>query len=350
MTTVEPVLFRRISGYGELAPFLHGSDEDILVALQRPALVRIPGRGSGPRPARFAACLLHGNEDSGYRAVMRVLREEPSFDFDWWVFIGNVRAATQEGWFAHRYLEGQEDFNRVWGLHPPTTRMRRCADLVLSCLAQEADLEAAVDMHNNTGVNPHYAVLPRLSRDFVHLGAVCADTALVWGLRAHTLMEALASRCPAIAIEAGLPGLAENADFAERALRRFLAVEAIDEGTQTPERVFDMRVKVIVRPEVPFAFGGSLTDDVELVLVPGLDGANFGMLLAGSELGWVSEGASAVPLLATDMRGVEVTERYFTVRSDGAVVLREDVTPVMMTTTALQARRDCLFYIARRIA
>jgi hypothetical protein len=83
------------------------------------------------------------------------------------------------------------------------------------------------------------------------------------------------------------------------------------------------------------------------VLQPGLDGHNFGMLLAGTVLGKVRPGA-AVPLLVTDMEGHDVTEKYFRVRPGGTLVVQEDITPVMMTNTVQQARRDCLFYIARR--
>jgi hypothetical protein len=108
-----------------------------------------------------------------------------------------------------------------------------------------------------------------------------------------------------------------------------------------------MRHRVVVRSEVPFAFGGVLTEDLDLVLHPGLDGYNFGMLLAGTELGRVHPDA-AMPVVAKDMRGRETTDQFFRVRADGALVITQDVTPVMFTTTVEQTRRDCLFYVARR--
>ncbi|MDP8977359.1 MAG: hypothetical protein M3N17_02050 [Actinomycetota bacterium] len=55
-----------------------------------------------------------------------------------------------------------------------------------------------------------------------------------------------------------------------------------------------------------------------------------------------------MPLCVTDARGVDVTDRFLDVTPDGVLVLRPDVTPVMMVTNARQARKDCLFYIARR--
>jgi hypothetical protein len=339
-------LFHRFEGYDLVKPMLEASDEDVLVALGgKPALIRIPGTDEAPR-ARLITCLLHGNEDSGYRAVLDLLREGSHHPFDLWVLIGNVRAASTGGWFAHRYLDDQEDFNRVWGLEPQTTRMRRAAAEILAILRHEADLECAVDVHNNTGDNPFYAILPRWSPEGLHLAAVCSDLMLLWNLRTHTLMEALTDRCPAIALECGRAGVAAHAVFAREALDRVLAAD-FDGALQRPSEIYEMRARVTVRSEVHFAFGGPLSGELDLVLHPGLDGYNYGMLLAGTELGRVSPGA-AMPLCATDQHGVDVTHRYLRVRDDGALVVTEDLTPVMMVTTVRQTRQDCLFHIARR--
>jgi hypothetical protein len=341
-------LFHRFEGYDRLKPLLEGSDEEVLLALAgKPALVCIPGTDAKPR-ARLVTCLLHGNEDSGYRAVLDLLREGAHHPYDLWVFIGNVRAASTEGWYAHRYLDDQEDFNRVWGLDRLTTRMRRCAAEVLAILRGEAHLEAAIDIHNNTGDNPYYAILPRWSPEGLHLAATCIDRLLVWNLASHTLMEALADRCPSIALECGRAGIHAHAEFAAAALRRVLATD-FDGPLRTPRDIYEMRAKVTVRPEVAFAFGGPMTDELDLVLRPGLDGANFGMLLAGTVLGHVEPGG-AVPLKAIDMDGADITHELLSARRDGTLVVTQDVTPVMMTTTVRQTRRDCLFYVGRRRA
>lgn len=337
-------LYLHFEEYDDLKPYLQGSDEDVLVALRKPTLIHIPGTDKRPR-ARLVSTLLHGNEDSGYRAVLDMLRGGEHYPFDLWVLLGNIRAAHQEGWFAHRYLDGQEDFNRTWGLNAPTTRMRRCSDAIYEILAA-ADLEAAVDIHNNTGLNPFYAIVPDPTQEALQLASAMADTILRWPLRAHTLMEVLSPVCPAVSVECGLPAIEENHAYAASALRRFLAITSLEDGAIGPRRIFEMEHRVVVRPEVPFAFGGVLTEDLDMVLHPGLDHHNFGMLLAGTELGRVPEGGG-MPLLATDMRGRETTDRYFAVRR-GSLIVTEDVTPVMLTTTVQQTRRDCFFYIARR--
>ncbi|MPZ89484.1 MAG: hypothetical protein GEU81_15750 [Nitriliruptorales bacterium] len=348
---MKETLYHRFTGYDELTDLLSGSDEDALAALDhKPALICITG-SEGQGRARFVSCLLHGNEDSGYRAVLDMLRRKDTYPFDLWVFIGNVRAACQEGWFAHRYQDDQEDFNRVWGLGHPTTRMRRCADAVLAELGTISGLEAAVDLHNNTGDNPPYAVLPVWSDACLGLAALCADTAMVWGLKANALMEVLSDRCPVVAVECGMIGLASSTAFAMGVLERFLAADL--RGLRTsPERplfIWEMNHRVTVRPEVSFGFGGMLSDCVDLVLAPGLDATNFGLLPRGTIIGHAHCGA-AMPLMAMSMQGQDDTERCFALQDDGSIVVSRDLTPAMMTTTVAQARRDCLFYLARRRA
>ena len=51
-----------------------------------------------------------------------------------------------------------------------------------------------------------------------------------------------------------------------------------------------------------------------------------------------------MPLLACDMVGRDVTDQLFRTTPDGRVIVVADMTPVMMTTTVQQTRRDCLFY------
>jgi hypothetical protein len=246
-----------------------------------------------------------------------VLREGPHFPFDLWVFIGNVRAASTDGWFAHRYLDDQEDFNRVWGIGELTTRMRRCAADVLDVLEAEADLEAAVDVHNNTGDNPFYAILPEWSPDGLHLASLCTDTLLLWNHRAYTLMEALTDGARRSRSSADCPASPRTprSPLRHRPLPRGGPRRA-GHGVPAPDRVYEMRYRVSVRPEVSFGFGGVMTDEMDLVLHPALDGYNFGMLLAGTELGHVDQGA-AMPLVVHDMQGRDVTGQLFSVRMGG---------------------------------
>jgi hypothetical protein len=350
-------MYHRFDGYEKLKPLLEGSDGDVLRQFEGlPALIRIPAASTAQPPkARFVSCLLHGNEPSGFQAMVEVLRSGERFPFDLWVLIGNVRAATEQGLYAHRHLDDQEDFNRVWGLGPADTDQRRTAAAILAEL-REAHLEAAIDIHNNSGRNPFYAIVTQLTPAGRRLAALCADTALLWRLRAHTLMEALAPLCPAVSVECGAPH-GDGTAFASGVVHRFLSADdlsapddvAAGADPALTAGLIATDLRVTVRPEVGFSFGTELADGDDLVIEPGLDRFNFQPMPALETIGRVAPGAP-MPFCATDMDGADLTDRLLHITPDGRVVVVNDVVPLMMTTTVVQTRRDCLFYTSQSVS
>ena len=338
------MLFHRITGPDAIADLVDRDDLDVLRHLAgKPALLHLPGEVAAA-PHRMVSVLLHGNEDSGFRGLMAWLRDRPTTRHPLWMFIGNTRAASQEGWFADRYLPDQEDFNRVWGIHPVSTRMRRCAAEVLE-IVTATPLEAAVDVHNNTGDNPLYAIVPQATEEMLGLAGTVADTALLWGTQAHTLMQALEPFCPAIAVECGLAGVPAHADRAREVIEAFVTADGF-RGGPPPADTYRVTDRVEVRPEVTFDFADTLDDEVDFAIRTGLDAANFGHLPAGTVIGEILPG-SDLPLVVRGLRGEDHSERYFTVEG-GLVRTTEDLVPAMMTRTRIQTRRDCLFYVVQR--
>ncbi|HUG83023.1 MAG TPA: hypothetical protein VMM13_00580 [Euzebya sp.] len=334
-------LFHRFDGPRAIADLVAGSDTDVLTKLDgKPALLHLPGTLSGT-PARLIATLLHGNEDSGFRALCRWLRTAPVVRQPLWMFIGNTRAASQNGWFADRYLDDQEDFNRVWGIYPATTRMRLCAQQVFEIITA-SPLEAAIDIHNNTGDNPLYCIVPDPNPASYALAAALAEIGLLWGTQQHTLMQALEPVCPAVAVECGMAGVPAHVDVAVGVIKTFLAAPHF--GGDLPARMLEVRQRVEVRREVVFDFARELTDDLDLVVMPGLDAANFERLPAGTVLGRTVPG-SDIPFEVIDVDGRDTTADFLHIDAAGKVALIQDVIPAMMTRTPEQTRRDCLFYI-----
>ncbi|MDX1511339.1 MAG: succinylglutamate desuccinylase/aspartoacylase family protein [Nitriliruptorales bacterium] len=315
---------------------------DLLHQLQRPTLIRVPG--SGHQAPRAVATLLHGDESTGLLALQKILERQRTYRFDFYVVIGNVRAALADEGFQHRYLDDQEDFNRIWGIDDPTTHLRLAADGILAKL-REAEIESLIDIHNNSGNNPFYAIVTRDRPVVVNTATFFTTTLLFWDMEAHTLMEALEDECAAIAVECGLPGRPESLAFAVDALRRYLGAGPMK--TDVARRDYDLLGnirKVVIRPEVAFRFGGNLADDVDFVIDGEADVHNFVQVSPGHVLGHVVPGA-AMPLQVIDHRGADVTGEHFDV-DDGRIVITTSATPVMMTRTEEAARKDCLFYLA----
>jgi succinylglutamate desuccinylase len=123
--------------------------------------------------------LLHGNEDSGVVALQSVLRAygQRLLPRALSILIGNV-AAAREGL---RRLDHQPDYNRVWpGGKAHTETPEYAAMQQVHSLMQARGVFASIDIHNNTGLNPHYCVISRLDQAALHpCPAVFAHRGLV---------------------------------------------------------------------------------------------------------------------------------------------------------------------------
>lgn len=310
-----------------------------------PTWLRIPG--TGELPARAVATLLHGDESTGVQALLRVLRRRRRYPFDLHVVVGNVEAALDGTGFARRYLPGQEDLNRVWRRDAPTSALRRAADGILDDLLARP-LERLVDVHNTSGANPFYAIVPDTRPGTLNLASLFTTTVLRWDLEAHTLLEAVADRCTAVAVECGLPGRPDSLAFAIDALRRYLG----DGPLETARLCRDVDLvgalrKVRVHPGAQLRFGGDLTSDLDLVVVPDADRFNFAEVPAGHTLGWVHPDRP-LPVEVVDATGRDVTARELQV-IEGELVTARPAVPVMMTRTVAAARTDCLTYLAETL-
>lgn len=316
---------------------------EVLARLGRPTLLRVPGRGT--KPPRAISTLLHGDESTGLEAILTVLAHPRTYERDLYVVIGNVAAALDGDGFEHRYLDDQEDFNRIWGLEEPTTAQRLAADGILAEL-RAAGLEALVDIHNNTGNNPFYAIVTQDAPRHLNLATLFTTTLLTWDLRAHTMMEAMHDEVASIAVECGLPGRPESLAFAIDGIRRFLGEPDLEDDVvlRDYDLYGDLR-KVRIRPEVRFRFGGELDDGVDLVIDADADDVNFRTVAPGHVIGHVRPGG-AMPLVAESPGGRDVTLDHFEVDRTGRVLTTATATPVMMTRTVAAARKDCLFYLS----
>ena len=135
--------------------------------LPGPTLLHLPGRQHRPL---FVSVLLHGNETSGLEAVQQLLKKyaERSLPRALSVFFGNIEAARHR----LRRLEHQPDFNRIW----PGTLHDACPESALVAAVTEImrrrQVFASIDVHNTTGLNPHYACVNRLDLRFLRLASL----------------------------------------------------------------------------------------------------------------------------------------------------------------------------------
>lgn len=309
--------------------------------LPGPALIHLPGRRE---PPLFVSVLLHGNEDTGWLAAQSVLRKYAATELPraLSLFIGNVEAARA----GLRRLDGQADYNRVW----PGSEATQLAELAM--MQQVVDsmrargVFASVDIHNNTGLNPHYACVNRLDHAFLHL-ATLFSRIVVYFIRPRGVQSAaFAELCPAVTVECGKPGTPGSVEHAAAFIEACLHLAEFPAHPVAPHDVdlFHTVATVKVPDEVSFGFAAP---DADIDFVPELDHYNFRELAHGDLLGRVRPGGPG-RLQALDEAGTDVGVRLFDYQQ-GRITLRQALMPAMLTRDARVIRQDCLCYLMERI-
>ncbi len=323
------------------AGFFATTAGDLHSLLSGPTLIHLPGRRSEPL---FVSILLHGNEDTGLKAVQKVLsryRGKP-LPRALSLFVGNVEAARE----GVRRLDGQPDFNRIWpGCESQGSPEERMMAQVVEAMRLR-NVFASIDIHNNTGLNPHYACINRLDQNFFHLARLFSRITVYFVLPVGVQAMAFAALCPAVTVECGKAGAGASddhaADFVDAALH-------LDHFPIHPVARHDLdlyhTVALVKVPEtIGFTFGQG---EADIVFVDDLDHFNFTELPAGTSFGQVAPDGS-LPLQAYNDEGRDVAANYFEIR-DGELLTRQPVMPAMLTRNERIIRQDCLCYLMERL-
>ncbi len=322
--------------------FLHVEASDLHTILPGPTLIHLPGRREVPL---FVSILLHGNEDTGLKAIQAVLRkyQHQFLPRALSLFVGNVEAAR----VGMRRLQGQVDYNRVWSCDAdfPVTEEHRMMQTVIAIMSKRG-VFASIDIHNNTGLNPHYACLNRLDEPFLHLATMFSRIVVYFTHPKGVQSEAFAQLCPAVTLECGKPGgmggVEHAASFVEGALH--LSDFPIHPVASQDLELFQSVAVVKVPETVSLSVGDPAVD---LCLIEQIDHYNFRLLDPGTQLGTIAAG-SVMPLHVRNDEDLDVGDHYFE-NHDGQLLTRRRVMPAMLTRDIRIIRQDCLCYLMERL-
>lgn len=307
-----------------------------------PALMHLPGERE---PALFVSVLMHGNESVGWDAARLVLREYFSASDKRLLpralslFIGNPAAAA----LGLRHLPEQPDFNRVWpGSELPITAEHGLMEQVVARMAKRGCF-ASIDLHNNTGNNPHYGCLNVIAPEFLQLAARFSRT-LVYFIRPRGVQsQAFAKLCPAVTLECGKTGQQLGIEHARQYLRTCLELETLPAQSPCDIDLFHTVAQVRIAPGIDFGFPPR---DVELRLSAELEQYNFRELAPGTLFAEVRGHPTSI-LEVRDETGRDVGEYFFEL-TEGKLRLRVPAMPSMLTLDETVIRQDCLCYLMER--
>lgn len=310
--------------------------------LPGPTLLYLPGKKD---PPLFVSVLLHGNETSGWTALSKLLADTQELPRSLIVFIGNIDAAAQ----GVRCLPGQPDYNRIWRGAPGFEG--QMVDEVLSRL-QAQTLFAAVDIHNNTGRNPHYSVLTDLTPQTLGLAYLFSDKAVYVEEPATVMSRALGLYCAATTVEVGPLGDTQSDDRTHELLSRYLALERVPAENPPALKLYRSIGRVHIPTDVEFDFadevpaGRELFED--LILTGGMEAVNFHPLAPEVEFA-LTRRPLKKSLCVLDPNHQDVTDQFFD-EHHGLVTLRRSVIPAMYTTDHAVIRQDCLCYFMEEMS
>lgn len=318
---------------------LEAEATELLELLGTPTLIHL--QGIRPEPL-FISTLLHGNETTGFYAIQRLLNEyqHRPLPRSVTVFIGNIEAAAVE----QRRLDLQPDYNRVW----PGTHHDDCAETDMmrnvSSIMRKRKPFASIDIHNNTGFNPHYACVNILNPHCIQLAGMFGNTVVYFTSPKGVQSAAFSDFCPSVVLECGQSGQADGVTHSTRFLQAVLNTEKLSsEEDPVNINLFHTVARVTV-PEI-FSLGTDSGSDIHLNHE--LEKMNFEQLATGSIFADLNTESKA-HLVVTNESSEDVTSEFFEIK-DTRIVLKKNATLSMYTTSERAIRQDCLCYLMEQI-
>lgn len=299
-----------------------------------PTLIHLEGRD--PRHL-FVSILLHGNERTGLDVMQKLLADYAGdLPRSILLFIGNVRAAERN----MRFLPGQVDYNRCWPggelvADPSARMMQRIVEI-----AHGLPLFAAIDIHNNTGRNPHYACITDPRPENRNLVARFNRVGIVFRQRGVSTM-AFDGICPAVTLECGLPGDTGGIEHARRYLEALLTLDQIprDFPSRQALHLVESHLTLKIPGHISFEFDPDA--DVDLRFEADFENRNFTLFDPQQVFGLTRVER---PLSATDADGHDITEQILRVEQ-GRIYLNNTLMPAMITRDKMVVRQDCLCHL-----
>ncbi len=309
--------------------------------LSGPTLIHLSGQCNKPL---FISTLLHGNESTGFIALQKLLRkyEHKELPRSLSIFLGNISAAG----YGLRRLENQPDYNRVWpgtalGESPETRMMQQVLDEMLS-----RGVFASIDIHNNTGLNPHYACINVLENTCMQLATLFTRTVVYFIRPVGVQSAAFSPYCPAVTLECGKPGNSLGVEHALGFIDTCLHLSQLPDHPVEKRDIdlFHNKAQVKIPQEISFSFS---SDKTHIRFVENLEQMNFTEMPASTVFAFYNSDSRKL-LQAKDESGQDVSDEYFQY-IDKRIELKRKMMPSMLTMDEAVIRQDCLCYLMERM-
>lgn len=315
---------------------LDAKAEDLCEILDAPTLFHLDGVQAQPL---FICTLLHGNETTGLYAIQRLLkkyREQP-LPRAISLFIGNIAAAKEN----KRHLDEQDDYNRIWpGTHHSDSAEKDMMRTVTHIMQKRKPF-ASIDIHNNTGKNPHYACVNNLNPHGLFLAEKFSHIAVYFTNPKGVQSAAFSDFCPAVVLECGQSKDKAGEDHALQYLEKILSLDTLT-SQQGDLKLYHTIARITVPKTV--TLGSSINDVAsDLVLSESLEDKNFQQIQPGTVFATINSKKEKLVLVSSES-DEDITDEYTSI-IDNTLVIKKPVTLSMFTTNENAIRQDCACYL-----
>ncbi len=313
---------------------------ELYTLFPEPTLLHLQGKN--PETV-FVSVLLHGNESTGFQVIQELLKkyQHSTLPRCISIYFGNTQAAR----FGKRLLDHQSDYNRVWpGTIKPGAPEANVMQQIVDEM-QNRNLFASIDIHNNTGLNPHYACINKLDNRFLRMAALFGHTVVYFLTPKGVQSMAFSQLCPAVTLECGK---ADSASGITHALEYVDAILHMQEISNDPVLAQDINLfHTVARVKVPQDVTFSFNDKGADILLPHeLDKMNFSEVAADTCFG-ILQNNNSIRLHAFNDDEEEVGNSLFHI-DEQKIKLKKSMMPAMLTLDETIIRQDCLCYLMER--
>ncbi|MDH5711469.1 MAG: M14 family metallopeptidase [Gammaproteobacteria bacterium] len=319
--------------------FLSARAEELQSFLKNPTLFHLGG--INPQPL-FISTLLHGNETTGLYAIQRLLkkyRQQP-LPRAISLFVGNIAAAAEN----QRHLDSQDDYNRIWpGSHHRDSPEKDMMQAVTRIMRKKKPF-ASIDIHNNTGRNPHYACINILNPHGLVLASKFSDIAVYFTSPKGVQSSAFSEFCPSVVLECGQSGDRSGEDHALAYLETVLQLEDLSAQNSSNLKLYHTVARVILPQTVSL---GEVNANNDICLNSRLEDKNFHQICPGTEFAAINPARDKLVLVSSES-DEDVTDEYLMVEND-KLIFKKSVTLSMFTTCEKAIRQDCICYFMEEL-
>ena len=321
--------------------FLSAKAEDLLDILKAPTLFHLEGINTQPL---FICTLLHGNETTGFYAIQRLLKkyQDKALPRAISLFVGNIAAAKEN----QRRLDYQDDYNRIWpGSHHSDSAEKDMMQTVTNIMQKKKPF-ASIDIHNNTGKNPHYGCINILNPHGLVLSSKFSNIAVYFTDPKGVQSAAFSDFCPAVVLECGQASDKSGEEHALAYLETILQLDELSSQDSDNLTLYHTIARVTI-PKTVTIGNNTANKPCDILLNQQLEDKNFHQLQPGTEFATVNSNKEKLIIVNSESHE-DITDEYIE-REKDKLLLKKPITLAMFTTSEKAIRQDCICYFMEEL-